>query len=267
MFKVRGTFILGNKEERESRGLSMAEVFPNAPITEALIDIRAELPDNASLANLEKLHDLINAEYPGKKSRKKFEAQIQLKGEQEPLKTTTFQQDGYFFASQDGKRIVQYRLDGFGFNRLRPYSRWEDLREEAKRAWDIFVAHINPVAVSRLAVRYINSIEINSKSFDYDDYFTAVPKIPEGLPQELQHFFTRIVVPFPQQGVTAVVIQTPSDKHDPVNTAIILDIDVFAEKTLLPEDQRVWGILEELREIKNEIFFKSITEKTKELFR
>jgi uncharacterized protein (TIGR04255 family) len=245
----------------------MVEVFPNAPITEALIDIRAELPDSASLGNLEKLHDLIVAEYPGKKSRKKFEAQIQLKEEQEPLKTTTFQQDGYFFSSRDGKRIVQYRLDGFGFNRLRPYSRWEDLRDEARRAWDIYVAHINPVAVSRLAVRYINSIEIPSKSFDYDDYFTAVPKIPDGLPQVLQHFFTRTVVPFPQQGATAVVIQTPSEKQDPLNSAIILDIDVFMEKSLPPESKIIWGIFEELRDIKNEIFFKSIKEKTKELFR
>lgn len=245
----------------------MAEVFPNAPITEAVIDIRAELPDNASLANLEKLHDLIRAGYPGKKSRKKFEAQIQFKEEREPLRTTTFQQDGYYFTSPDGKRIVQYRLDGFSFNRLRPYSRWEDLRDEARRAWDIYVAHVSPLAVSRLAVRYINSIEIPSKSFDYDDYFTAVPKTPEGLPQVLGHFFTRTVIPFADQDATAVVIQTPADRQGPVNTAIILDIDVFVQRCLPPEDQRIWGMLEQLRKIKNDIFFKSITEKTKELFR
>jgi uncharacterized protein (TIGR04255 family) len=245
----------------------MTEVFRNAPITEALIDIRAELPDSASLPVLEKLHNLIKVEYPGKKSRKKFEAQIQLKEEQEPLKTTTFQQDGYYFTSPDGKRIVQYRLDGFSVNRLRPYSRWEDLRDEARRAWDIYATHTNPLAVSRLAVRYINSIEIPSQSFDYDDYFTAVPKIPEGLPQLLQHFFTRTVIPFFEQGATAVVIQTPSEKRDPVNTAIILDIDVFVEKSMPPEDRMIWEIFEELRRIKNEIFFKSIKDKTKELFR
>ena len=247
--------------------MHMAEVFPNAPITEALIDIRVELPEDATLPKLEKLHDLIKAEYPGKKSRRRFEAQIEFKEEQQPLRRSTFQQDGYYFTSADGKRIVQYRLDGFSFNRLRPYSRWEDLRDEARKAWDIYVTHANPLAVNRLAVRYINSIEIPSKSFDYDDYFTAVPKIPEGLPQVLGHFFTRTLVPFADHDATAVVIQTPSEKQGPVSTAIILDIDVFAQTSLPSEDQRIWAILEQLREIKNEIFFKSITEKTKGLFR
>lgn len=245
----------------------MAEVFPKAPITEALIDIRVELPEDATLSKLEKLHDLIKADYPGKKSRRRFEAQIEFKEEQQPLRRSTFQQDGYYFTSADGKRIVQYRLDGFGFNRLRPYSRWEDLRDEARKAWGIYAMNVNPLAVNRLAVRYINSIEIPFKSFDFDDYFTAIPKIPEGLPQALQHFFTQTMIPFSEQGVTAVVIQTPSGKQDPVSTAIILDIDVFMEKHLAPEDKLIWEIFEELRYIKNDIFFKSIKDKTKELFR
>ncbi|HKT13377.1 MAG TPA: TIGR04255 family protein [Terriglobia bacterium] len=245
----------------------MAEVFPKAPITEALIDIRVELPEDATLPKLEELHDLIRAAYPGKKPRRRFEAQIEFKEEQQPLRSSTFQQDGYYFTSADGKRIVQYRLDGFSFNRLRPYSRWEDLRDEARKAWRIYAMHANPLAVNRLAVRYINSIEIPFKSFDFDDYFTAIPKIPEGLPQVLQHFFTRTMIPFFEQGVTAVIIQTPSGKQDPLSTAIILDIDVFMEKNLEPEDKLIWEIFEELRYIKNEIFFKSIKDRTKELFR
>ena len=248
-------------------GLRMAEVFPKAPIKEAVIDIRAELPDSVSLSSLEKLHDLIEAEYPEKKSRRRFEATIELKEEQPPLETSKFQQDGYYFASSDRKRIVQYRLDGFTFNRLQPYSRWEDLRNEARRTWEVYTANTSPLAVNRLAVRYINSIEIPFKSFDYDEYFTAVPRIPEGLPQILQHFFTRTMIPFLDQEATAVIIQTPSDKRDPVNTAIILDIDVFVQKNLPPADKRIWEILEELRNIKNEIFLKCIKEKTKELFR
>ena len=47
----------------------MTEVFPKAPLTEALIDIRVKLPGNVSLADLEKLQDKIRVEYPDKKSR------------------------------------------------------------------------------------------------------------------------------------------------------------------------------------------------------
>ena len=246
----------------------MTEVFPRSPITEALVDIRVQLPGNVSLADLENLHTQIKHEYPDKKTRNRWEGTFEFKGEKEPLKTIQSQIDGYLFSTSDGKQVVQYRLDGFTFSRLRPYSRWEDLYREATRLWGIYRTGTRPLLATRLAVRYINSIEIPLKSFDYDDYFTATPKIPQGLPQFLQHFFTRLEISFPDQGAVAIVIQTPSGKQDPVSTAILLDIDVVAEvMNLLAEDARIDEIFANLRKIKNEIFLKSITEKTKELFR
>jgi uncharacterized protein (TIGR04255 family) len=245
----------------------MTEVLRKAPITEGLIDIRVQLPGNVSLADLENLHTQVKYDYPDKKPRKMWAGTVELKNESEPLKTTQFRVDGYYFRTSDGKQVVQFRFDGFTFSRLRPYSRWEDVYREARRLWDIYRAETKPVLVNRLAVRYINSIEIPSKNFDYDDYLTAAPRVPQGLPQLVQHFFTRVVIPFPDQGAAAIVVQTPSDKQDPVNTAILLDIDVYAEVSLSPEDTKVEEILNNLRRIKNEVFFNSITEKTKELFR
>ena len=245
----------------------MAEIFPKAPITEGLIDIRVQLPAEVSLADLEKLHTKIKDAYPDKKSRKMWQGTLELKDEKEPLKTAHFEVDGYHFTSSNGRQVVQYRLDGFTFSRLRPYSSWEEVFPEAKRLWEIYRAFVKPVLVTRLAVRYINSIEIPSKAFDYDDYLTAGPKVPQELPQLLQHFFTRIEIPFPDRGAAAIIMQTPSRKEDPVNSAIILDIDVFAEVSLQPEDAKIYEVFSILRETKNEVFFNSITEKTKELFR
>jgi uncharacterized protein (TIGR04255 family) len=245
----------------------MVEVFRNAPISEALIDIRTQLPETVSLSSLEKLHSAIESEYPQKRTRVMWEGSLQLRGEEEPIKTARRQVDGYLFASSDGRQVVQFRLDGFSFSRLRPYSEWKKVYGEAKRLWDIYRAETKPIVVQRLATRYINSIEIPSKEFDYDSYFTAVPKIPPGLPQMLSHFFTRLVIPFAARGATAIVIQTPAEKPDPVNTTVILDIDAFAEVSLESNDAKIGEILAILREVKNEIFFSSVTEQAKELFR
>ncbi len=245
----------------------MVEVFRNAPITEALIDIRTQLPETVSLTSLEKLHSAIQEEYPQKRIRVRWEGSVELKGEGEPIKTARREVDGYLFTSPDGRRVVQFRVDGFTFSRLRPYSRWDEIYGEAKRLWDIYRTGTKPVLVQRIATRYINSIEIPSKNFDYDDYFTAAPKIPPGLPQVLNHFFTRLVIPFLDQEATAIVIQTPSDKPDPMNSTVILDTDVFAEVSLASDDAKIDEILARLRKVKNEIFFSSITERTKELFR
>jgi uncharacterized protein (TIGR04255 family) len=45
----------------------MVEIFPKAPITEALIDIRGQLPDTVTLENLEALADRIQSNYPNLK--------------------------------------------------------------------------------------------------------------------------------------------------------------------------------------------------------
>jgi uncharacterized protein (TIGR04255 family) len=246
----------------------MTEVFPKAPITEALIDIGVQLPESVSLTDLEKLHSHIKGEYPDKKPRNLWEEKVELKEDGAPHTETRIQKLGYLFTRADRTQVVQFRLDGFTFNRLRPYTRWEDVCPQARKLWDLYKAGVRPVEVTRIAVRYINSIEIPSKSFDFDDYFTATPKVPDGLPQILDHFFMRTQIPFAEVDAKAVVIQTLSNKQDPMKTVILLDIDVFRQENLPPpDDERIWKIFAKFREIKNEIFLKSITEKTKELFR
>jgi len=245
----------------------MVEVFPKAPITEALIDIRTHPPQNVSLAELEGLHRSIQTQYPEKQKRTMWESSIELKGEKEPLAKSRSQVTGYLFKSADGKQVVQFRLDGFTFSRLRPYTEWPEVYSEAKRLWDIYRAGIKPIRVNRLATRYINSIEIPSKKFDFDDYFTAAPRIPPALPQLLGHFFTRLVIPFPDEGATAIIMQTPSEKPDPIKSTVILDIDVFSEVSLASDDTKIDEIFAILRRVKNDIFFSSVTERTKELFR
>ena len=265
------SFVLHYPEafDRDSRMVHvlMLEVFPNAPISEALIDIRVKLSSSVSLSDLERLHSHIAREYPDKKTRRMWEGTFEMGNEKDPLQKVQFQADGYAFTSPDGKQVVQYRLEGFTFSRLRPYTRWEELFAEARRLWGVYADHIKPVNVTGLAVRYINSIEIPFKTFDYDDYFTAAPRIPPLLPQNLAHFFTRLVIPFADRDAIATITTTPSNKPDPINTDIILDIAVSKDAMLEPNDGRVWDIISILREIKNEIFFGSITERTKEFFR
>ena len=226
-----------------------------------------QLPGEVSFSNLEKLHDKIKDLYPEKKTRKRLEATFDLKDEKDPLIKTAPFEEGYLFKTSDGRQVVQYRLDGFTFSRLRPYSRWEEVFQEAKRLWEIYEIAVKPNLVTRLAVRYINSIEIPLKEIDYDNYLTAGPRVPDGLPQLLRHFLTRTIVPFPERGAEAIIIQTPSDRQDPLKTGILLDIDVYAMVNLAAGDARIYEILGVLREIKDRIFFSSITEKTKELFR
>jgi uncharacterized protein (TIGR04255 family) len=48
---------------------------------------------------------------------------------------------------------------------------------------------------------------------------------------------------------------------------VFLDIDTFTVSRLDPNSDQIWQVLDQLRDLKNQVFFNAITEKTKEAFR
>lgn len=241
-------------------------VFPNPPITEALLDIRCKLPPEVHLSSLAILHDAIRDRYPNKRERKSFEANIQInpEGQMEVL-APPGQPDGYLFTSADGRQIVQARLDGFTFNRLKPYVRWETFRDEGKIHWRAYVEVARPEAISRVALRYINRIEAPLPLRDFREYVLTTPEIAPGLPQGLSNFLMRLEVPDPRSGNIAVITETMEPtKND--RLPLILDIDVIREAVFDPRTEDYWEVFEQLHDFAEEIFFRTITDKARELF-
>ena len=88
------------------------------------------------------------------------------------------------------------------------------------------------------------------------------------MPQTLEQYLSRIVIPIPEFEAKAIITQAGPKKPDPNITSLILDIDVFSEVHILSTDHsKVWTIFDRLRKLKNQIFKASITSKTEELFR
>jgi uncharacterized protein (TIGR04255 family) len=101
---------------------------------------------------------------------------------------------------------------------------------------------------------------------DLGDYLKTAPQIADDLPQTLSGLFMRLVVPFPH--ATAIITQAVDDANvTPEKLPVILDIDVFREVVLAPDGADLWTCLEELRTVKNDVFFKSLTPKALDLFR
>ncbi|MEF9426481.1 MAG: TIGR04255 family protein, partial [Candidatus Mariimomonas ferrooxydans] len=133
-------------------------LLKSAPITEALIDIRVKLPDDFSTDKLCAFTDRIQADYPTKKEVKKYEGRVDL------LKETAIplskQHIGYRYDSKDNKQVVQATIEGFTFSRLKPYITWKQLRDETRRIWGFYKEVALPEAITRVALRYINNLNI-----------------------------------------------------------------------------------------------------------
>lgn len=248
--------------------MSEYTVFPNAPITEALLDIRVQLPSGIDLDKLKTFHDPIKERFPLKEERISFEASFKVSPKEDPIVLPSMRKpDGYLFRSNIDNKVVQARLDGFTFNKLKPYKDWMSFQAEAQELWNIYLKIATPIKIVRIALRYINRIEIPLPMSEFKEYILTVPEIAPNIPQALSHFFMQLVIPNPEIGATAVINQTVEPITPNQRAPLIFDIDVFKDVVYVDNKEKIWDDFKDIRIFKNEIFFNSVTDKAKELFK
>lgn len=248
----------------------MAEVrhLNNAPITEAIIDFRVKLPSEFKVEAFLELKKTIGDRFPKVQERKLFSGLLRFnKGEPQPPSTEYHGVQGYYFRPEAGKKVAQFRIDGFTFSRLKPYTYWEEIFGEAKELWGMYSGIAQPEAVTRLAVRYINHINIPLPIDDLSDYFTASPKASDNIQGVIRGFLSKVIVYDQEMDVATNIVQaleksTKPDKH----ITVVLDIDSFKTGDFNVSNGGMWDIFSNLHNTKNQIFFNSITDETVRLF-
>lgn len=253
--------------------------FLNPPITEAILDITVTLHDDFNNESLLDFHKDIKESFPNVQKRIAFQGGFEFNLEKldeisPQLLSISNKAEGYTFVSHDQKRIIQARLNGFTFSRLKPYESWENFYGEAYRLWEKYAQITCPTKVVRLALRYVNQILIPAEgTIELKNYISTLPEISNNLSVVMEGYFMQILVAHPEyQSSRAIINQTigsisENEKGEKVYP-LIFDIDVFQEVSLVPNDDAIKDIFElKLRGLRDEIFFKSITEKTQELFR
>ncbi len=237
----------------------------NPPITEALIDFRVKLPETIDALKIDSIYESIKEQYPEKQEQRKSEIRFDAQAD-EQVKVSGNRIYGYRYIASDERQILQARLDGFTFSRLTPYSTWAKLHNEAHRLWSIYEEATSPELITRVALRYINNLNIPMPIKDFGEYLSAPPKVPEGLPQGIAGFLTRIVIHESSIGATAIITHA-LESAVTYKAPIILDIDVFKLHPEGIDKEDAWEIIQQLRDFKNKIFFDSITETLKEVYR
>lgn len=256
--------------------------YPNlarTPIVEALIDLRISGRTDSAVDGLKHLCADIVSTYPRCEQLTLGQAQISLAPS--PADSHVLQDRrlfGFRLTSADGKHVAVLTEEGFTFSRLQPYDRWESLRSEAQLLWDRYSEVVKPDKISRVALRYINRLDIPPSFRDLKDYLTAPPEVPARLPQVLGGFLTQILIPLERIGATATITQQLEARNfarfmfrrqkglaDSEPISLLLDIDVFKAVELDPSSREAWELADQMRDEKNVIFFESITEKMEDL--
>lgn len=239
--------------------------YPNAPITEAIIELRVRRKLSAELSLLKNVGDAENRTYPNQE--KMIEAVGQMKVgpgvEEASVKQEAI---GWRLVSADGKRIAQSRSNGFAFSRLAPYESWLPFCAEARRLWTVYRQTVAPDEVERLAVRYLNRIDIPGTSIELKDFLRTSPEVAPELPQQLSGYFMQLRLPFPDIAGTCVINQTIVPPAKAGAVSLVLDVDLFRTQDVPQHEPDIWAVFEQLHQTKNHVFEACITDAARRLF-
>ncbi len=241
----------------------------HAPIIEAVLDIDCDvLPTLDWKIMLASAHETFRERYP--KVRQRFvQNHVLTPGEDPPVLRFNEGLGAIQFLTEDERQLVQFRANGFSFNRLAPYTTLDDYLPEIESAWATFRELAGPVMVRKIGLRMINRIllPMDGGKFKVSDYLTTAPRLPDtGMPLGIVGFLDQQVVADEESGNLANIVKTselPEDDKLPV----ILDIDAyFLCQIPPPEWSELLPRIESLRNLKNRIFQHTLTPQCLNLF-
>lgn len=246
--------------------MSDYETFKNAPITEAVLEIMADPQEGIQIEDLLQFPKHVQDRYSRTVQKMEFKGGFKL-GAEVSILPSEQKAMGYLLHFDEGKKIIQSRLNGFAFSKLKPYENWDAFHSEAREIWYNYLEITKPKRISRISLRYINRIEIPMPMKDFNEYLLTNPQIAPGLPQALCGLFMRLEIREPVLDATGIVILAVDNPILPEKLPLIFDVDVMRKASYVDNLDGIWGDFENLRKFKNEIFFRSLTERAKELFR
>jgi uncharacterized protein (TIGR04255 family) len=246
------------------------EIFPKAPIVEAVIDIRAPA---VAVFDETSVRSHLEAQLTGYNfldSQRLVQHEFKLEQKKPPSQTVKdLGWKGLRFQSLDKKHITQFNRDGFVFSRLEPYVNWTQFTSEGLKLWNVFRDLAKPAQIDRIGLRLINRIVLPPGELKFEHYIQPAPAPPGGLDLPFSSYFhqdTLAVLDHPYAINVIQTIQRPPAAPTQ-GIALILDIDVSTILSFKPEEANLSQHLKEMRWLKNKVFFGNTTEKAKEMFR
>jgi len=248
----------------------MANQYKNSPLIEVLLSIHVTPLQAESLSKLRGIQEFIKKDYPEFKIKTEFKASFNVQQTHTDVTPETSGNPiGYIFSSSNLQKMIQATLSGYTFNILQPYNDWDSFKKEAAVGWNVYAKQSNLLQISRIELRYINKITIdtNFAPIDFKEYILTTPEIAPALPQSMSDFFMSLVVPGMDQNVAIITQTVDRSKEVSKNMLpLLFDIAVFRDTSLQSDSLEIWNIADSLHTYALDIFNKSLTDKTKQLF-
>lgn len=240
----------------------------NSPIAIALLQVKFD-PSEVKLDDLTK-HDLaIKRILPNR--RENIQVGLDFNGVHIPMgkSTITSQSEAkvgaVVYFSNDQKIKLEFSDGTITYRDERKYTGWSDFQDSALSLISVLEEDLNNSNVLRTSIRFINRFSFDQFN-DPAEYFNTLISQKEGtsLPYPLRQFSFRLAMDVPDTEIYSIVNQSV-ENISPDAYIYTLDIDVLDRQRLIFAKEAIADVLLGLRQIKNDIFFKTLTQKTLDL--
>jgi uncharacterized protein (TIGR04255 family) len=243
--------------------------YLHPPITEAVIEIRVN--HTLTSSELEKIAKKLKKHYPNSKPHNELGidlGDIGSKSAGSNVKVSKHQK-GFHLSSEDQADIVIIKPESLVMSRLAPYLGWETIRNQFISVWKIWKDIAKTRSISRVGIRYVNRIDVPVDELDrieIEDYLTFHPKVPSFSNAPMTNYLIQIAKPTSNPLWSTTITSTNQPSPLVKTVSLLLDIDLFRTEEIPLNDDDLWQMLTEARDLKNNIFQQCITPRAEEIF-
>jgi uncharacterized protein (TIGR04255 family) len=163
------------------------------------------------------------------------------------------------FATSTGDRFVQVSDVSFVYQATAPYPGWSAIKAIILDLWGTVRPAIQPDAVIKIGLRYINRIAKDETHRHVGDWLCASDYIPAALTRSRQHFLARLETSPADEDQLLVTLANQPPMEAAPQGSIIFDIDRVRTGSVGTDSKGIGEVLEILHEDIWSVFWSSRT--------
>ena len=244
------------------------ENLANPPVVTAIFQLKYD-SDSIRLDDFLKFDTILKREFPQR--RENIESSLSLApstriplGKAQVSGVTNTRRTGYVYFTTDQKEKLTLSENDITYTKESQYTGWDSFKDFILKILNTLIPVLEGITVQRTSIRFINQFSLT----DFDDpteYFNTQimsSAAENSMPYPVTKYGFRLTYDI-SEGIYSIVNQNVDQLTD--KYIYIFDIDVLDRNNILFDIGTIDETLERLRDIKNNIFFGNLTNKTLEL--
>ncbi len=234
----------------------------NPPIILAVMEIKFQLPDNFDVNIIKRNDAAIRHELPERQDNIAGNINLPRPSVGVSSAQISSQHVGYTYISKDKQYKLGASKEHLNFIIEGKYPGWDIFKEKGIRFINSFSHYFSEAIIDRYSIRFINKINIKEIKSITDYFNTSISAKDGTIAYPIDSYFFRYVMRIPDSPIHVNVNQSLEEKGIVNGFDFVFDIDVLCQNNSKFKDLNLNDGLEKIREIKNQVFFDNLTQKT-----